>query len=113
VIDMKSTTAQGQPPLEDADRHAEGQEPEDRCARWSPRRSSPPCGSLRAVEESNDQGSWSNWQVEKVGLLTDRNLMLEAKTFRDSIAAGEVKAAPEADESASGASRQVDSDIPF
>jgi hypothetical protein len=68
---------------------------------------------LRSVEESNDQGSWSNWQVEKVGLLTDRNLMLEAKTFRDSIAAGEVKAAPEADESASGASRQDDSDIPF
>jgi hypothetical protein len=111
---MKSTTAQGQPPLEDADRHAEGQEPEDRCARWSPRRSSPPCGSLRAVEESNDQGFVEpRGGVEKVGLLTDRDLMLEAKTFRDSIAAGEVKAAPEADESASGASRQVDSDIPF
>lgn len=68
---------------------------------------------LYAVEESNDKGSWSTWGVEKVGLLTDRDLMMEAKTFRDSIAAGEVKAAPEADESASGASRQVDSDIPF
>jgi hypothetical protein len=35
--------------------------------------------------------------------------MMEAKTFRDSIAAGEVKAASEADDS----SRQGDSDIPF
>jgi hypothetical protein len=68
---------------------------------------------LYAVEESNDKGSWSTWGVEKVGLLTDRDLMMEAKTFRDSIAAGEIKAASEADESASGASRQVDSDIPF
>ena len=69
--------------------------------------------NLRSVEESNDQGSWSNWQVEKVGLLEDRNLFIEAKTFRDSIAAGEVKAAPEMDESASGSNRQDDSEIPF
>ena len=64
---------------------------------------------LYAVEESNDKGSWSTWGVEKVGLLTDRDLMMEAKTFRDSIAAGEIKAASEADD----ASRQDDSDIPF
>ena len=34
-------------------------------------------------------------QYEKVGLVEDRDLMLEAKAFRDSVAAGEVKAAPE------------------
>jgi len=66
---------------------------------------------LYAVEESNDKGSWSTWGVEKVGLLTDRNLMLEAKTFRDSIAKGEVKAASEKDEQSSGGSGG--DDIPF
>ena len=50
---------------------------------------------LRSVEESNDQGSWSNWTVEKVGLVEDRDVLMEAKAFRDSIMAGEVKAAPE------------------
>ena len=69
---------------------------------------------LRSVEESNDQGSWSNWQVEKVGLLEDRNLFLEAKAFRESIAAGEVKAAPEADDQVSGrSSLDNDDEIPF
>ena len=47
------------------------------------------------VEESNDQGSWFNYTIEKIGLVEDRDLMLEAKAFRDSVAAGEVKAAPE------------------
>lgn len=73
---------------------------------------------LRSVEESNDQGSWSNWTVEKVGLVESRDLLLEAKAFRDSIVAGEVKAAPEAPvESAAsgggaGAGYGTD-DIPF
>jgi len=47
------------------------------------------------VEESNDQGSWFNYTIEKIGLVEDRDLMLEAKAFRDSVAAGEVKAAAE------------------
>jgi hypothetical protein len=51
---------------------------------------------LTTTEESNDQGSWNNYQVEKVGLVESRDLLLEAKAFRESIAAGEVKAAPEA-----------------
>lgn len=64
------------------------------------------------VEESNDQGSWFNYQIELVGLIQDRNLMLEAKAFRDSVASGEVKAAPE--EGPSTASSSVnESDIPF
>lgn len=65
---------------------------------------------LRSVEESNDQGSWSNWAVEKVGMVDNRDLLLEAKAFRDSIMAGEVKAAPEEHVS----SRASDGDdIPF
>ena len=63
------------------------------------------------VEESNDQGSWFNYQIEKVGLLESRDLMLEAKAFRDSVAAGEVKAAPE--EGSSTASSSNSDDIPF
>lgn len=67
---------------------------------------------LRSVEESNDQGSWSNWAVEKVGLVEDRNLYQEARTFRKSIEAGEVKAAPD-DHEQSAARQEADQDIPF
>ena len=63
------------------------------------------------VEEANDQGSWFNYSVEKVGLLESRELLLEAKSFRDSVAAGEVKAAPEmGDDTQSNSERD---DIPF
>ena len=66
------------------------------------------------VEESNDQGSWFNYSIEKVGLIEDRDLMLEAKSFRDSVAAGEVKAAsdPETESSANNSSG-ADQEIPF
>ena len=50
---------------------------------------------LYSVEETNDQGTWNNWAVEKVGFVQTRNLLLEAKAFRDSIIAGEAKAAAE------------------
>lgn len=50
---------------------------------------------LTTTEESNDQGSWYNYSVERIGLVENRDLLLEAKAFRDSIMAGEVKAAPE------------------
>lgn len=63
------------------------------------------------IEESNDQGSWFNYQIEKIGLLESRDLMLEAKSFRDSVAAGEVKAAPE--EGSSTASSSDTDEIPF
>jgi len=69
---------------------------------------------LHSVEESNDQGSWSNWAVEKVGLVESRELLLEAKAFRDSVVAGEVKAASEETASASGPrSESMDDSIPF
>jgi len=67
---------------------------------------------LRSVEESNDQGSWSNWAVEKDGLVKDRDLYQEARTFRKSIEAGEVKAAPDEHEQ-SAARQEADQDIPF
>ena len=67
---------------------------------------------LRSVEESNDQGSWSNWAVEKVGLVEDRNLYQEARSFRKSVEAGEVKAAPDEHEQ-SAARQEADQDIPF
>ena len=65
---------------------------------------------LRSVEESNDQGSWANWTLEKVGLVEDRDTFMEAKSFRESVAAGETKAAPE--EMPADNSIQSD-DIPF
>ena len=68
---------------------------------------------LTTTEESNDQGSWNNYQVEKVGLVESRDLLLEAKAFRDSIMAGEVKAAPEASSDNGGGSRNGDDEIPF
>jgi len=66
---------------------------------------------LTTTEESNDQGSWSNYQIEKVGLVDNRDLLLEAKSFRDSVLAGEVKAA--AEEGVSQPSNSMDEDIPF
>jgi hypothetical protein len=63
------------------------------------------------VEEANDQGSWFNYSVEKVGLLENRELLLEAKSFRDSVAAGEVKAAPEMGNDTQSNSEK--DDIPF
>jgi hypothetical protein len=71
---------------------------------------------LRSVEESNDQGSWSNWTVEHIGLIDNRELLLEAKAFRDSVVAGEVKATSEetaAPASGSSAGSMGSDDIPF
>ena len=67
---------------------------------------------ITTVEESNDQGTWFTPSVEKVGLVESRDLMLEAKAFRDSVAAGEVKAASE-ERVPTTASVQQDDDIPF
>jgi hypothetical protein len=69
---------------------------------------------LSTVEESNDQGSWSNYKIDPMGLVEDRDLLLEAKAFRDSVVAGEAKAAPEegASQNSSASSSSLD-DIPF
>jgi hypothetical protein len=68
---------------------------------------------LYTVEESNDQGSWFNYQIEKVDMISDRGLLLEAKAFRDSVKAGEVKAAPEEGTSTSSISSEQDDESPF
>ena len=48
---------------------------------------------LTTVDETNKRNeTYSNYSVSKVGILEDRNLYQEARTFRQSIAAGEVKA---------------------
>ena len=67
---------------------------------------------ITTVEESNDQGTWFTPSVEKVGLVESRDIMLEAKRFRDSVAAGEVKAASEG-AVPPATSVQQDDDIPF
>ena len=69
---------------------------------------------FKTVEESNDKGTWFNYAIEKIGVLENRNrnLLLEAKAFRDSVVAGEVKAA--AEEGASTPSTALkDDEIPF
>jgi len=68
---------------------------------------------LTSTEESNDQGSWNNYLVEKVGLVTNRDLLLEAQAFRKSIMAGEVKAAPEERPGGYAAAPHDGDEIPF
>ena len=65
---------------------------------------------LKTSEESNDKGDFYNWSVERVGIVEDRNLRLEAKNFRDSIMRGAVKAQSE---TSSGSQSRDESDIPF
>ena len=66
------------------------------------------------VEESNDQGTWFNYSIEKIGLLEDRQLLQEAKSFRDSVAAGEVKAAADPEATSHTDARSADGEeIPF
>ena len=64
------------------------------------------------VEESNDQGSWFNYAIEKIGLVNDRDLLQEALTFRTSVAAGELKAAKDPEHQQKRAEEDADS-IPF
>ena len=71
---------------------------------------------ISTIEETNDQGSWFNYQVETAGIVKSRDLLLEAKSFRDSVAAGTVKAAPEPEEDSSTPSsgdKKTDDEIPF
>ncbi len=48
-----------------------------------------------AIEESNDKGDYFNYQVAKESLVSNRDLLVEAKAFRESVQAGEVKAQSE------------------
>lgn len=70
--------------------------------------------NLSTTEESNDQGTWGNYQVSKVDLVNSRDLLQEAKAFRESIMAGEVKAAADPDHTSTGSSSvDGDNEIPF
>ena len=51
--------------------------------------------NLKTVEESNDMGTWYNYTVEKVDLVKDKNLFIDAKNFRSSVESGAAKAVPE------------------
>ena len=64
---------------------------------------------LTTTEESNDQGTWNNYTVAKENLVSNRDLLMEAKAFRESIMAGEVKAAADPDHTSTGSS-SVDGD---
>jgi hypothetical protein len=66
---------------------------------------------LTTSEETNDKGDFYNWAVERVGLVENRNMLLEAKSFRDSIMKGEVKA--QAETASNGSSARDGDDIPF
>ena len=73
---------------------------------------------LSVVEESKTvdgaMRSWSNWQIEKVGFVQDRNLLNAAIDFRKSVEKGEAKAVQE-DAPASAPVQQMpeDDDVPF
>ena len=47
---------------------------------------------LTTVEESNDQGTWYNWSVVKEGLVQTKEVLEQAKLFRQQVIKGTVKA---------------------
>ena len=61
-----------------------------------------------SVPESNDEGSWFNWEIEMLydaksgGILENlengTQLYLEARSFKKKIAEGDVKVSPETEE---------------
>jgi hypothetical protein len=58
---------------------------------------------LSAVKEENSKGSWWGLQVEKVEPVGDAELYAKAKSFHNSVSAGEVEVAPpQADVEAAG-----------
>ena len=68
---------------------------------------------LSTTEESNDQGAWNNYMIEKVGLVESRDILMEAKAFRDSVQAGEAKAVSEESTSTSSGPSNREDEIPF
>ena len=55
--------------------------------------------SLKVKKEDNEKGKWFGWEIDLLGPVTDMQLYNEAKVFHKSIAAGEVTAKPEQDQS--------------
>ena len=71
---------------------------------------------LTTVDETNRRNeTYANYAVSKVGMIKDRDIFLEAKTFRESIMAGEVKAAADPDHTSTDKAglKDVDNEIPF
>ena len=69
--------------------------------------------TIKTIAESNDQGSWYNYKIDRVTEITKEleTMMLEARTMYQSFRKGEIKmAAASADEMSSKAS---DENIPF
>ena len=48
--------------------------------------------TLKAVQQSNDKGTWFGWDVSRKGPVTDRNVYETVKGFSDNVAKGEIKA---------------------
>jgi hypothetical protein len=59
---------------------------------------------LTTVPEKNDQGSWYGWKIDLVGQVTNPDIYMGGKQFRDAVKAGEVKTQPLTEEAISGAS---------
>ena len=72
---------------------------------------------LTTVDETNRRNeTYANYAVQKVGMIEDRDIFAEAKSFRESIMAGEVKAAKDPDHAAGGGKsgdENGDNEIPF
>ena len=71
---------------------------------------------LVVVEESNDKGSWNTWGVERIGLVSNKDIYDEAKLFSKSVTSGQVRVAadPEQGVGKPGPSSRVKEDeIPF
>lgn len=66
---------------------------------------------LRTVKESNDSGTWYNFVIDREDFVQDRNLLQEAKLFRDSIKKGEAKAVQEDQDSPRSSSSS--DEVPF
>ena len=50
---------------------------------------------LTTIQESNDHGTWFNWSVTKHGLVQTKDILGEAKLFREQVMKGAVKAVDE------------------
>ena len=50
---------------------------------------------LTTVQESNTEGTWYNWSVTKHGLVQTKDILSEAKLFREQVMKGAVKAVDE------------------
>lgn len=57
---------------------------------------------LTVVTESNDRGKWHGWEIERIGTIEDQGLYAAAKSFAQSIDAGQVKVKIEGEEAPRG-----------